>query len=113
MAKDDYFVIVYQVLSYLYVKLKEGVRPDPELLKPGGKYLNINERYWTYVMFNLLNDGFITGITVTKLWGKEMIIENLEDCQITPRGIEYLCDNSFIAKAKEFLKDVKAIVPFT
>ena len=26
MAKDDYFVIVYKILSYLYVKLKSGGR---------------------------------------------------------------------------------------
>lgn len=37
---------------------------------------------------------------------------NLDDCMITPTGIEYLTDNAFIAKAKDFLKDVKAIAPF-
>ncbi|WP_390904730.1 YjcQ family protein [Peptoniphilus equinus] len=32
--------------------------------------------------------------------------------KITPLGIDYLTDNSFLNKAKDFLKDIKAIVPF-
>ena len=113
MAKDDYHVIVYQILAYLYTQLKAGAEVDPNLLMPDGKYLNINERYWTFIMVNLLNDGLISGITVTKVFGKEKLIQNLEDIMITPRGIEYLTDNAFLNKAKEFLKDIKAIVPFT
>ena len=112
MAKDDYHVIVYQVLAYLYTQLKAGVPVDPELLKPESKYLGINEAYWSYVMENLYSQGYIAGITITKAWGGVKIIDGLESCQITPRGIEYLCDNSFLSKAKEFLKDIKAIVPF-
>ena len=112
MARDDYHVIVYQILSYLYVKLKEGEKVDPDLLLPGSRYLKINEQYWIYIMENLLADGYISGITIIKAWGSQETIDNLERCQITPKGIEYLCDNSFLQKAKEFLKDVKAIVPF-
>lgn len=37
---------------------------------------------------------------------------NLDKCYITPLGIEYLCDNSFMEKAKRFLKDIKEITPF-
>lgn len=113
MARDDYHVIVYQILSYLYLKLKEGKPVDAELLKPESNYIKINERYWLYIMENLYRYGFITGITITKPFGGERIINNLENCEITPAGIEYLCDNSFLEKAKQFLKDVKAIVPFT
>ena len=112
MAKDDYHVLVYQILSYLYVKLKNGEMPDPEMLKADSEYLKINEQYWLYIMENLVKDGYIDGIIITKAWGNQVIINDLEYCQITPKGIEYLCDNSFIEKAKEFLKDVKAIVPF-
>lgn len=112
MSKDDYHVIVYQILAYLYVKLKEGEKPDPEMLKPGSRYLEINESYWQYIMEHLYQDGYITGIT-KKAWGNEVLICDLESCQITPKGIGYLCDNSFLQKAKEFLKEVKAIVPFT
>lgn len=30
MAKDDYFVIVYKILAYLYMKLKNGEEIEPE-----------------------------------------------------------------------------------
>lgn len=112
MAKDDYHVIVYQILAYLYTKLKAGEPVDPQLLEPGSQYLNINERYWTYIMETLLRDGLISGIAITRPWGSECVIQGLENAMITPRGIEYLTDNSFLNKAKKFLKDVKAIVPF-
>lgn len=113
MAKDDYHVIVYQILAYLYTQLKAGEPINPGLLQPESSYLGINERYWTYIMENLMNDGLISGITITRVWGTTNIIGNLEDAMITPAGIEYLTDNSFLNKAKEFLKDMKAIIPFT
>ena len=28
MEKDDYFVVVYKILAYLYVILKEGRHPE-------------------------------------------------------------------------------------
>ena len=71
MARDDYHVIVYQILSYLYMQLKQGKDIDE----------NID-------------------------------IYNLDKCEITPKGIEYLTDNSTIEKAKRFMKDLKDILPF-
>lgn len=112
MAKDDYFVVVYQILSYLYVQLKAGKPIDAEMLMPDSKYLGINRKYWVYIMRNLINDGLIANVTITELWDGEYDVQDLEDAEITPRGIEYLCDNSFLNKAKDFLKDIKAIVPF-
>lgn len=112
MARDDYHVIVYQILAYLYVKLKAGEKPDEKMLRYDSQYLNINEPYWTYIMQNMLTSGLIEGPTITSTWGKDVMISDLADAQITPAGIEYLCDNSFLEKAKQFLKDMKAIVPF-
>lgn len=112
MAKDDYHVIVYQILAYLYTKLKAGEQIDGNFLKHDSPYLQINEKYWVYILENLVKSGLVTGITITKSWGDGIIVSNLDRAQITPAGIEYLCNNSFIEKAKEFLKDIKAIVPF-
>lgn len=112
MSKDDYFVIVYQVLAYLYTQLKNGDSVDGKLLMHDSVYLGINKTYWQYIMVNLLKDGFISGITITGTWGRNMLISDLDDCQITPLGIAYLCDNSFLKKAMQFLKDIKEIVPF-
>ena len=43
MAKDDYFVIVYQILAYLYRKLKDGEPVDPDMLHHDSSILKINE----------------------------------------------------------------------
>ena len=112
MAKDDYHVIVYQILAYLYITLKEGKAVDPSLLDYQSNYLGINKKYWTYIMVNMLNEGYISGITVEKPWGEDAMITDLQKCQITPKGIEYVTDDRFMKKAIQFLKDVKSIVPF-
>lgn len=50
---------------------------------------------------------------MTNVWGENYpIISDLENMRITPKGIEYLTGSSFIQKAKELLKDTKAIIPF-
>ena len=112
MAKDDYHVILYKILAYLYVQLKNGEDADPKCLVHDGLLFQIKQRYWNYIMENALKQGLIDGITVTRPWGADAIIGNLEACQITPAGIEYLCDNSFLEKAKQFLKEIKEITPF-
>lgn len=112
MVKDDYHVIVYQILAYLYTKLKEGEPIDPDMIRHDSDYLKINEKYWIYIIVNMINQGLITGPVISRTWGSEIMISALERTQITPAGIEYLCDNSFLEKARRFLKDVKAIVPF-
>jgi len=110
MAKDDYYVIVYQILSYLYVCLKNGERVDAEKLKPNGGMFAINDKYWAYIMDNMADQGFIRGIAIKK-GANDTHIGGLERCEITPAGIDNLCDNSRIKKAFEFAKDVMAITP--
>lgn len=60
MAKDDYFVIVYKILSYLYVKLKSGEDTNPNMITHDSQLLQINRKYWDYIMRNLIEDGYIT-----------------------------------------------------
>lgn len=112
MAKNDYFVIVYQILSYLYERLKKGEAIEPEKLMYNSSMLNINDKYWAYIISNMVEQGFIKGIHNAEVANGYYIAEQLSGCQITPAGISYLCDNSFIKKAKQFLKDVKEITPF-
>jgi hypothetical protein len=103
MEKDDYFVVVYKILAYLYVILKEGRHPDPKLLQHDSKMLGINELYWTYIMESLQDEGHIKGLDVTTMWGGDKMISGLESCQITPAGIWYLMDDYTMEKVKDFL----------
>lgn len=112
MARDDYHVVVYQILSYLYQQLKQGNEIDVSLIKHDSKYLQINRKYWKYVIISLFYEGYIKGVVVDEDIDENLEIYNLDKCEITPKGIEYLTDNSTIEKAKRFMKDLKDILPF-
>lgn len=112
MAKDDYFVIVYQILAYLYRCLKDGEQVQESMLRHDSPLLNINETYWSYVIENMLRQEFIEGVSVAKAWGNQCCFLNLDSARITPKGIEYLCENTTMKKAYRFLKEAKSIVPF-
>ncbi|HEM3632604.1 TPA: hypothetical protein U1C38_000403 [Streptococcus suis] len=111
MAKDDYHVIIYQILSYLYQQLKRGKEVDTKMLEADGKLFQINESYYLFIIESLLRESFITGPVVEETMAGKFV-DGLEYTQITVRGIEYLMDNAFLTKAKRFLKDVKEITPF-
>ena len=113
VAKDDYPVIVYQILAYLYQCLKKGIDVDKNYLVAQGELFSINSSYWSFIMCNLVKEGLVEGLTLTNVWGEKYpLVENIESISITPKGIQYLTDNSFIQKAKELLKDTKSIIPF-
>ena len=60
-------------------------------------------------MESLYKEGCITGINIIKSAGIQGI--KAMDLKITQKGIEYLQENSVMAKAKDFLKTAKEIIP--
>lgn len=111
MAKNDFHVIAYRILQYLYDCLKAG--QDPEIEKISAKNYEINDRYFHTIIGELYNNGYIDHVieidSVGSLYTQYKLSHNLS---ITLRGIEYLTDNSFIEKAKNFFKETKNIIPF-
>ena len=59
MARDDYHVIVYQILAYLYQQLKKGEPIDGKQISMNSDFFSINERYWKYIIVNMYNEGLI------------------------------------------------------
>ena len=112
MAKDDYHVIVYKILAYLYMQLKRGAPVEPEMLMYDGGLFQINRQYWIYILYHLTEEGYITGLHNVRAGNGYYIREQLPGCAITPKGIGYLLDNSQLEKAKHFLRDIKEITPF-
>lgn len=108
MAKNDYFVVVYRILTYLYQCFMAGEKPDAELFGP--EALGINNGYWANVMESICNEGYIAGIAMASRLGAAPGVKLL-NLKITQNGIEYLQENSTMRKAAEFLKSVKEIVP--
>lgn len=111
MAKDDYFVIVYQILSYLYQRLKRGESMDARMISAESDLYTIPYSYWLYIIENLVDDGYILGPKFLRADGKTQVV-CLERTKITPKGIQYLFDNSLLEKAKAFFKDAKEIIPY-
>ena len=113
MARDDYFVIVYQILSYLYKALKSGDSVKAEYLRHDSPLFKtpISESYWQYIIKNMYKDELITGLSVDEI-DNGTLIYRLEETQITPKGIEYLEENSMLQKVRKLLKDTKEMIPF-
>lgn len=107
MAKKDYFVITYKILAYLYGCFQAGEGPDTDFF--GAEALEINKGYWVNVMESLYNEGYITGVEFITSGGVQGA--KLMNLKITQKGIEYLQENSTMAKAKDFLKVAKEIIP--
>ncbi len=111
MAADDYYVIAYRFLKYLYDCLKRAAQPKEEALC--ADFFDIPVEYWEYIVTHLYTDGYIEGITVGRyLHAKGLSIGNLRNINITPKGIEYLSENSMLQKIKGTVKDIMDILPF-
>ena len=103
MAKDDYFVLVNKFLRYLYKCLKQGVRPDWELLAPHTKDFPVHEEYFAYMLAHLLADGYIEGIAQVQGIGHPVRFVETSGLKIAPAGIEYLEESSTMKRVTELL----------
>ena len=72
---------------------------------------SIPENYWAYILLSLINEEYVKGIVVNHT-KDGVLFGDLQEAIITPKGIEYLFENSLIEKAKKTLKDVKDMIPF-
>ena len=109
MAKDDYFVIAYRLLKYLYDCLKRGKPPNVEVLS--SDFFSINEDYWQYIVRTLHEDGYIGGILINAVLGSKPQATRLNQIEITPKGILYLEENSMFNKIKGAVKDIADALP--
>lgn len=89
MLHDDYFVVAYQILSYLYDCLKKG--EEPEGSRISSAYFMIPESYYESIVTDLIGEGYMTK------WG----------WRITHKGICYLFENPMMAKAKCTLEAIE------
>ena len=97
MPNKDYYYIAYKILRYLYDCLMRGERPDLSLLEPG--IYSIEEYYWSYIFRKLKEGDYIEGINeYKKPFKEETLIRFGPDFNITPKGIDYLNENSVFNK---------------
>lgn len=105
MAKDDYEVIAYKILLYLYSCMKRiTVFDTDEFNKTVRKNVESDE-YFANILRLMQKEGLIEGVLVKKVWGACLLISDLKDMEITADGIRYLKDNSKIEKARTMIME--------
>lgn len=97
MSKDDFSVVMYKLLAYLYRCLKEGVQPN---LDTAQEMCGCNDVYWQAVLADALSRDLIAGNPIRDWSGGIVRIVNV---RITLDGSEYLEGNSKMAEIKAFL----------
>lgn len=109
MAKDDYFVMAYKLLKYLYDCLKKGKKPETEKIKHNTKHFPVGEEYFNYLLETLTRDGYLRNVIVIDM-DDGALVNFGEDIQITPKGIEYLEENSLMKKIANGVKDIGGLL---
>lgn len=102
MTKNDYHVIVFHLLSYLYECLKEG-KEENILSIVNKKVLGVDipVSYWEYIFVHMCEFGYIEGIECQSVENKIQINRTGEMC-ITPKGIEYMLNDKMMHEASYF-----------
>lgn len=111
MAHDDMHVVVYKILAYLYSCMKKGEKPCERHLVHDGDVLHIPYQYWATIIKDMLDRGYVEGFVVNKAWGGDIMV-GINEPRITMEGVEFLQNNSMMAKALSFLKETKSMLPF-
>ena len=113
MAKDDYHYLVFRTLTYLYGVLQCKYSFDEKVfLKTVDRTKDgILEEYLTRVLKFMTDDGLITGLVFAKAWGNECILANdLKNMAITPKGLDYLTENSIMNELKKTLSEGAGLI---
>ncbi len=118
MAKDDYDVITFKVLIYLYAVLKRKIPFKERTIEKLIEKQEISDEYFTDVLRMMQEDELIRGLVFTATWGSNYIIANdLIDMHITTTGIRYLKENSMMKRVLDItmkttgaLADLAALV---
>lgn len=108
MARDDYFKIVYVILTELYESKRNGRKADERAIS--AERFKIPEGYLLDILSDLLEEGYVKGFTVADT-KTGRYVTNIEDIGITMQGIEYLQDNSKMRKVYDALKEVRDWFP--
>ena len=112
MAKNDYFSIVYKLLAILYDNLKCETDTDLESILNDKDTFPIGQKYWIKVFEDMIEKGFVKGVTVVSVaGGGKRIQETRDGIRITLDGLEYLESNSLMNKAKEIWGVAKDFLP--
>lgn len=111
MAKDDYDVVVYRVLIYLYACLKRRIVFEEETFQASVRKNIDSDEYFIAVLHMMQNEGLIEGLSFKKAWGGVyLLLSDIKDAEITASGVRYLRENRTMAKVGEKMKAAADII---
>ena len=97
MSKDDFDIIAYKLLSYLYTCLKAGV---PVSLEKAKELCGVNEVYFNAVLSDLESKNLIIFDVMRSIDGDVALINEF---RITFDGAEFLSENSAMMRAASMI----------
>jgi hypothetical protein len=111
MAKDDYDVVLFKVLVYLY----SVFRRKAPFIEEGFFHAVGNDclpdGYLEDVLHLMSDEGLIKGAGFVKVWGEEYLLYTpLSDLEITHEGIQYLKENSVMEKLKNYFLEHPGVI---
>lgn len=111
MAKDDYDVVVYRVLVYLYAVLKHKIIFEDAIFRQAVRKNVESDEYFTSILRMMQEENLIEGLQFSETWGGDCIlISELSKARITANGIHYLRENNMMNKVGSVLKESADII---
>ena len=106
MAKDDYDVILYRLLVYLYACKKRKIAYNDATFHEAVTR-DIQNDQWFYEILEMANEeGLISGAEFQKAWGGDKApLFDYNELEITPGGIRYLKENGTMAHVGKILTE--------
>ena len=104
----DNFKIIYKILKELE---KNMGNENFKIETVSAEKMKITFEKWEQLLILMQDEGYIMGLVLSKELGQlyRHIAEPIRP-QITIKGLEYLADNSFMAKAREALRMAGEII---
>lgn len=98
----DNFKVIYKILRELE---KNMGNEDFEIKNISAERMKISFEKWEQILILMQDSGYIKGLVLSNDFSSmyRHIAEPI-NLQITIKGLEYLANNSMMAKAKEMLK---------
>jgi len=112
MKKNDYFVIVYRILTHLYDCFQAGKWADLNMIS--SKTLQINNGYLVNIIESMLHEGYIRSYIIDANFMPSLNVTpgvKINNLKITQKGIEYLQEDHMMEKAEKALKEVEVFIP--
>lgn len=121
MAKDDYEVIVYRMLVYLYAVLKREIAFDAVTFAEAVRKDVKSRAYFDKALEMMQEEGLIRGLVFVPAWGGDVIMASgIQDAEITPAGIRYLKENArmkivgrVLAEARDIIATLATVLQIT